>query len=182
MDEETRLLEDRPRDKPPGGSAMLEDLCEATERCESPDRGNYERVHIPFDRKIGLPAIPHAFGVGNISASTDDGYFSFPDNLRDGKDGAVDVGLGVPVAGNQKHVFTDVNTRFVDTEGRSGPAELALHINVPNVVGRLVDWDVCVESDYLPARPQWPELITLDKGSSLLLCESRDGKKKKKRL
>ena len=36
------------------------------------DRAGYERVHVPFDRKIGLSAIFHALGVRYVSPSTDD--------------------------------------------------------------------------------------------------------------
>jgi hypothetical protein len=171
-------LEDRPGDEPPSGSAVFKDLCEATGRRKGLNRRNHERVHIPSNRNVSLSTILHAFGVRDVPAGAYNRDFPFPDNLRDGKDGAVDIGLGVPVAGNQKHIFADVNARFMNAEGGSGPIELAFHVDVTNVGGGFVDRDVRVESDYLTTRPEWPKLIAFDKSPGLFLCKPRDGERK----
>jgi hypothetical protein len=71
---------------------------------------------VPFHREIGLSTILHALGVWDISSCADNRYFTPPDNLRDGEDRTVDVGLGVPVARNQEHILTDMDARFVDAE------------------------------------------------------------------
>lgn len=95
---------------------MLECLCKAVRCRKRPDGRNYERAHVPFNCKIGLLAVFHALGVGDDPTGTDDSDLALPDDLCNGKDGAIDVGPGVPVARNQKHVFTDVNTGFVDAK------------------------------------------------------------------
>lgn len=158
---------------------MLKDLCEATGQHESPDSASYERVHVPFNRKISLSAISHALGVRHESPSTNDRNFSPPDDLCDREDGAVNFGLGVPVAGNQKHICAGVNARFVDSTGCRSPIVFALHVHEADVCGGLIYRDIRVESDYLSTRPQRAEVVALNGGSGLILCESRDGERKR---
>ena len=154
---------------------MLEDLDKPTEHRKSPNRRIRGMIHIPFNRKVGLLPVLHALGVRDVPAGMNDREFSSPDRLHGSEDGPVDVCLGVPVAGNQEHVLTDVDTRFVDAERRPGPTVFALHVDVTDVTRRFIDRDVRVETDDLPMRPQRPEVITFDEGPSLFLCESRGG-------
>ena len=121
-----------------------------------------ERFHKPFDRKLGLVPIPHTLVVRNVSAGADDREFPFPDNLHGSEDRSVDICFWVPVAGNQEHVLTDVNTRLVDVERCPSPAEFTLHVNVADIVWRFVDRDVRVEADDLSAGPQRPKVVTFD--------------------
>ena len=88
---------------------MLKDLGEAKGHCKNTDGMSCERVHALFNRKIGLFSILHAFGIGNVTAGTDDGDFSSPKHFHNRKDGAVDISLGIPVAGNQKQVLANVD-------------------------------------------------------------------------
>ena len=83
--------------------------------------------------------------------------------------GSVDVGLGVPIARDQKHVFTDVNPGFMDLERRAGPGVDALHVNITEVRRRFIGWDVCVETDDLPTSPQGSEVVALDGFPGLFL-------------
>ena len=75
----------------------------------------------------------HALAVWNESPSTNNGEFSSPHDLHARKNGPIDVGLGVPVAGDQKHVLPDMNTGFMNTAGRAGPGVVALQVDVTEV-------------------------------------------------
>ena len=75
----------------------------------------------------------HALVVRNVLPGANDGEFSSPDCLRDSVYRSVDIGLGVPVTGDQKHVLTDVNSGFVDAEGCARPGVVALHVDVTEV-------------------------------------------------
>ena len=74
--------------------------------------------------------VSHAFAVRDISPGTNDGELPSPDRLRESKKGSVDVGPWVPITGDQKHVLTDVDPRFMYPARRAGSSVLALHINI----------------------------------------------------
>ena len=176
---ETQLLEYHSGDKLPYGSTLLKDLCKSVERRKSQNRRNHERIFIPFDSEVGLVAILHALVVWNISPGANDGELSSPGDLRDSKYRSVDVGLGIPVTRDQKHVSTNVNPRFMDAEGRSGPGVVALHVDTAEVRGRFVEWDVHAETDNPSTSPQWPEVVALYEDSGLVLRVSLPTVKRK---
>ena len=130
---ETHLLEDHLGDEPPCCSAMLKDLRKPVGYSKSRNRRNCERMCIPFDSEVSLATIFHALVVWDVSPSMNNGELSSPNNLRDGKYRPVDIGLGVPVTRDQKHISTDVNPRFMDAEGCSGPGVATLHVDVTEV-------------------------------------------------
>ena len=145
---------------------MLEDLGEPTECRKSPKVTTHEK-NIPFDRKFGLLPVLHVLGVGDVPAGTNDGELTPPNNLHDGKGRPIELCLGVPVPGNQEHVLTDMDARFVNGGRRPSPAVLALHIDVAEVPWGFVDWDIRIEADDLPTGPQRSEVITFNKSSGL---------------
>ena len=108
---------------------MLEDLYEPTERCKSQTERNCER-NIPFDGEISFVTASHALAVRDILSSTNDGEFAPPDRLRESKKGPVDVGPGVPVSGDQKHLLADIYPGLVNLARRTGPGIFTLHVNV----------------------------------------------------
>lgn len=117
-------------------------------------------------------AIPHALIIGNKLPGTNDREFSSPYNLCGSEHRSVYFGLGVPVSGDQKHVSTDVDSRFVDAEGCAGPGVMTLHVNVAEVRRRFIDGDIRVELDDLSTSPQQPKVIAFDEGPGLVLCVS----------
>ena len=74
-----------------------------------------------------------ALVVRNIPPGMNDREFSPPYNLCGSKYRLVNVGLGVPVSRNQKHVSTNVDMRFVHTEGCPSPGVATPHVNIAEI-------------------------------------------------
>jgi len=150
---------------------MLEDPREAAKRHENQNGSSSEGAHIPFNCEIGLSTVFHAFAVGYEPSSADDRHFTPPYGLGDGEDRPIDIGLGIPVSRDQKHVRSNEYTGLMDAEGSRSPVVPALHIDETYVCGRFVQGDVRIEPYHPSAGPQRPKKITFHKSPGLSLRE-----------